>query len=262
MKFHRINALLIRHLYLYKRSMPRLMDVFFWPVMELVLWGFISVYINELGLAGFNAITVLLGAIIFWDLLTQAQRAVSVSFLEDVWERNFLNIFVTPLRLSEFLASTVVLAFVRILLVGVVMSVLGFLFYHFNFLDFGIYLVPFMLNLLVFGSAIGLFTTAIILRYGTSAQVLAFGLMFLVQPFSAVFYPVSVLPEIAQWVAYLLPSTYVFEGMRAVIETGSLPSNLLLGAIVSNLIFFVLFSWYFYHSFAIVKRKGKLLKLD
>jgi len=262
MKWHRINALLIRHLYLFKRSMPRLMDIFFWPVMELLLWGFISVFISKLNIAGFNAVTVLLGAVIFWDLLSQSQRAVSVAFLEDVWERNFLNIFVTPLKISEFLTSTVILAFVRILMVGVLMSILGLVFYKFNIFIFGFYLIPFMLNLLVFGSAVGLFTTALILRYGTSAQVLAFGLLFLVQPFSAVFYPVSVLPEIVQWIAYLLPPTYVFEGMRAVIETGVLPSGLLVGAIISNIIYFVLLCWYFYASFAAVKVKGKLLKLD
>ena len=262
MKFHRINALLIRHLYLYKRSVPRLMDVFFWPVTELVLWGFISVYINKLNIGGFNAITVLLGAIIFWDIMLQSQRAVSIAFLEDVWERNFLNVFVTPLKLSEFVSSTVILAFVRIILVGVVMGVLGFLFYKFNLFLYGFYLIPFMLNLLIFGAAVGLFTTALILRYGTSAQVLAFGLLVLVQPFSAVFYPVSVLPHAVQWVAYIFPSTYVFEGMRAVITTGSLPMMLLLGAIGLNIIYFVGLSWYFYRSFAVVKNKGKLLKLD
>jgi len=238
------------------------MDIFFWPVMELLLWGFISVYISKLNIAGFNAVTVLLGAVIFWDLMSQSQRAVSIAFLEDVWERNFLNIFVTPLRLSEFLASTVILAFVRILMVGAVMSILAALFYQFNFLMFGLYLVPFMLNLLIFGSAIGLFTTALILRYGTSAQVLAFGLLFLVQPFSAVFYPVSALPSAVQWISYLIPSTYVFEGMRAVIATGMLPTSLLLGAIIANIIYFVGLSWYFYRSFAVVKNKGKLLKLD
>ncbi|OHA18416.1 MAG: hypothetical protein A2664_00530 [Candidatus Taylorbacteria bacterium RIFCSPHIGHO2_01_FULL_46_22b] len=262
MRWYRIQALIIRHLYLFKRSMPRLMDIFFWPILELLLWGFLSLYINKLNIVGFNAVTVLLGAVIFWDLLTQSQRAVSVAFLEDVWERNFLNIFVSPLRLSEFLASTIILALLRIVAVGLLMALIAFFFYHLNLLIFGFSLIPFVLNLLVFGAAVGLFTTALILRYGTSAQVLAFGMLFLVQPFAAVFYPVSVLPQMLQWVAYLLPPTYVFEGMRAVIATGMLPSGLLLGAIVSNIIFFVLLSWYFYRSFAVVKMKGKLLKLD
>src|SRR3989344_4719344 len=137
MKTHRIIALIIRHLYLYQRSVPRLMDIFFWPVMELLVWGFLSLYLQKNNLAGFNVVTILLGAIIFWDLLSQSQRAVSTAFLEDVWEKNFLNIFITPLKVSEFLASTVVLGLVRILLVGIVMSVLAFLLYHFSILFFG-----------------------------------------------------------------------------------------------------------------------------
>src|SRR3989338_4388461 len=120
LKLYRINALVIRHLYLYKRSMPRLMDIFFWPVMELLLWGFISIYLAKSNFAGTNVVTVLLGAVIFWDLLSQSQRAVSIAFLEDVWERNFLNIFVTPISLLEFVASTVVLGLVRVFLVVIV----------------------------------------------------------------------------------------------------------------------------------------------
>lgn len=262
MKFHRINALLIRHLYLYKRSFPRIMDILYWPVLELVLWGFISVYLGRFSLSGFNALTVLLGAIIFWDLLSQSQRSVSVAFLEDVWEKNFLNIFVTPLKISEFLVSTVLLAFFRLIMVGAVMAILGFLFYKFNLFSFGFYLIPFMLNLLVFGAVLGLFTTAVILRYGTSAQILAFGFIVLIQPFSAVFYPVSVLPHFLQYIAHAIPSTYVFEGMRAVLETGSLPLDLLSWSIITNLVYLVLVLWYFYRMFAAVKAKGRLLKLD
>lgn len=262
MKFHRINGLIMRHLYLYKRSVPRLMDIFYWPVMELLLWGFISAFISKLNMGGFNAVTVLLGAVIFWDLLSQSQRAVSVAFLEEVWERNFLNIFVTPLRVSEFLASTFILAAVRIVLVGSVMAALGFFFYHFNLFLFGFTLIPFMLNLLIFGSVLGLFTTAIILRYGSSAQVLAFGFIMLLQPFTAVFYPVSVLPPILQKLAYLFPSTYVFEGMRGVIGTGVFSYPLFWGAIGTNIIYAIVITWFFYRMFAYVKCAGKLLKLD
>jgi len=262
MKLHRINALVIRHLYLFQRSIPRLMDLFYWPIMELVLWGFISVYIDKLNISGFNAVTVLMGAIIFWDLLSQSQKAVSIAFLEDVWERNFLNIFVTPLRISEFLASTMLLGLFRIIIVGIVMGVLALFMFKFNILVFGLYLVPFMLNLLIFGTTLGLFTTAIILRYGTSAQILAFGFLFLIQPFSAVFYPVSVLPHSLQIVSYLLPSTYVFEGMRQVIATGTMSGNLLLLSFLTNIIYLIIVVWFFFRMFAKVKEKGRLLKLD
>jgi len=262
LKLYRINALVIRHLYLYKRSLPRLMDIFFWPVMELLLWGFISLYLSTTEFTGANIVTVLLGAVIFWDLLSQSQRAVSIAFLEDVWERNFLNIFVTPVSLLEFIASTVVLGFVRVLLVVVVMSGLAFIFYAFNIFTFGFYLIPFMANLLIFGWILGLFTTAIILRYGSSAQVLAFGFILIIQPFSAVFYPASVLPESIRWLSFILPSTHVFEGMRAVIATGSSALSELGWAFLLNLIFMALVFWFFYKMFAQVKAKGRLLKLD
>lgn len=262
MKWHRIQALLIRNLYLYQRSLPRIMDIFYWPVMELLLWGFLSLYLDKLNLGTFNVVTILLGALIFWDLLSQAQRTVSVAFLEDIWERNLLNIFVTPLKVSEFLISTMFLGLVRIIMVGVVMGLLAFLFYKFNILQFGFYLIPFLVNLLLFGWALGLFTVGIILRYGTSAQVLAFGFIFLIQPFSAVFYPVSALPGAMQVLAYILPSTYVFEGMRAIIMTGAFPTTQLGLAFVTNVVYIILSVAVFYIMFGKAKERGALMKLD
>lgn len=262
MKFYRINALLIRHMYLYKRSFPRLMDIFYWPVMELLVWGFLSVYLQKIQGNSVNIATILLGGIIFWDLLSRSQQAVSVSFLEDVWERNFLNLFVSPLSVTEFLASTFFVGVIRIILVGIVASVLALLLYHFNIFIFGIYLVPFVVNLFLFGWILGLFTTGIILRYGTSAQILAFGFIFLIQPFSAVFYPIAAMPQWAQWISYIIPSSYVFEGMRQVIATGTLGAGNLAASFVSNLIYLVLVLWFFYRMFARVKMKGLLLKLD
>lgn len=239
-----------------------MLDVFYWPVMELLLWGFLSIYLQKFDFGGVNVVTILLGAIIFWDLLSQAQRTVSVTFLEDVWERNFLNIFVSPLTVGEFLVSAILLGLVRIALVLVVMAALAFLFYHFNLFSLGFALIPFIANLLLFGWSLGLFTTGIILRWGTSAQVLAFGFIMLIQPFSAVFYPVSALPDVVQWVAYLLPSTYVFEGMRAVVADGALPVRDLVMATVTNLAYMALVLWYFYAMFAYVKRTGRLMRMD
>lgn len=262
MKLYRINALLIRHLYLYQRSVPRLMDIFFWPIIELLLWGFLSLYLEKMSFGGLNVVTILLGAIIFWDLMSQSQRAISTTFLEEVWERNLLNIFVSPLRLSEFLFSSVLIALVRVVIVGLVMAGLAWGLYHFNLLYFGFYLIPFMLNLFVFGWTLGFFTTGIILRFGSAAQVLAFGLVFLLQPFSAVFYPVSVLPQGLQYVAKVLPSSHVFEGMRAVIATGTLPVSDLIWAIGTNIFYLALVLWFFARMFARVKEKGMLMKLD
>ena len=238
------------------------MDIFFWPVTELLVWGFLSRYLEGTGLGGVNVVTILLGALIFWDLLSQSQRAVSVVFLEEVWERNLLNIFVTPLKISEFLVSTVLIGLARIMLVGVVITIMAFFLYQFNIFQLGFALIPFVVNLLLFGWAIGLFATAIILRFGSAAQVLAFGLTFLLQPFSAVFYPVSALPQMAQYIAYLLPSTHVFEGMRQVINTGVFSWQQLGWTIIANVVFISLILWFFYSMFANVKEQGRLMKLD
>ena len=262
MKFHRINALLIRHLYLYQRSFPRIMDIIYWPVMELLVWGFLSVYIEKLNVGGFNVVTVLLGAVIFWDFLNQSQKSVSIAFLEEIWEKNLLNIFVTPLRLSEFFVSTLLVGLVRLILVGIILAILSYLMYSFNLFALGFALIPFVLNLFLFGWALGLFANAIILRFGTSAQILAWGFLVLIQPFSAVFYPVSALPSFLHPIAYALPSTYVFEGMRSVMVTGGVSSAYLYGATAGNAIYLLLMIWFFFRMFAYVKREGKLLKLE
>ncbi len=262
MTWHRIRALMMRHLYLYKRSAARLMDIFYWPVLELLLWGFVSVYLDKLNLSGVNIFTVILGALFLWDIFGQSQRAVAFAFMEELWEKNLLNLFVTPLKESEFLASTAILGIVRIVMVGSVLAILSFLFYKFNIFTLGFSLIPFFINLLIFGWTLGIFAMAAILRFGSAAQVFSFGVTFLIQPFSAVFYPVTALPESIRWISYLIPSTYVFEGMRAVISTGSLPSNMLVGAIASNVVYFVLVVWLFYAMLARVKRKGLLMKLD
>lgn len=262
MKFYRINALLIRHLYLYKRSFPRIMDIVYWPVMELLVWGFLSLYIEKLHIGGFNAVTVLLGAVIFWDFLNQSQKSVSIAFLEEIWEKNLINIFVTPLRISEFFVSTLLVGLVRLFLVGIILTLLSFALYRFNLFALGFALIPFVLNLFLFGWALGLFANAIILRFGTSAQILAWGFLVMVQPFSAVFYPVSALPAILQPISYLLPSTYVFEGMREVIATGSFSAAHLWGAMGVNAVYLLFMIWFFLKMFAYVKREGKLLKLE
>lgn len=255
-------AIVIRNLYLYKRSVPRILDVFFWPSLDLILWGFLSLYLMQFNMAGLNIVTILLGAIIFWELLSQSQRAISVTFLEEVWERNFLNIFVTPISMGEFLASTVLVGLVRIALVASLMSVLAFFLYHFNFFVFGSLLIPFVINLLISGWVLGIFVIGLILRYGTSAQVLAFGLIAVIQPFTAVFYPVTALPPWAQVIAHFIPTTYVFEGMRSVLANGSIPPADLILAFALNFIYLVLMLWFFKAMFRKVKVMGRLLKLD
>jgi len=238
------------------------MDIFFWPTMDLLVWGFMSLYLEKLDLANVNIFSAILGAVIFWGILQQSQGSVSTTFLEDVWEKNLLNIFVTPLTILEFILATFGLVIVRVILGGIVMVILALLLYHFNVFVLQLAAIPFILNLIVFGSVLGLFITAILLRFGTSAQVLAFGFIFLIQPFSAVFYPVSALPRVLQYISYILPSTYVFEGLRTLLNQGVFNTAYMIYAALLNIVYLVGVLLLFYLAFGWVKKNGLLLKLD
>ncbi|MDW7759173.1 MAG: ABC transporter permease [Acidobacteriota bacterium] len=262
MKFYRVRALFLRHMYLYRRSLPRLMEIFYWPFLDLLVWGFVSLYLARMGGEGLpNFVAFFLGALILWDILFRSQQGISVSFLEDVWSRNLLNLFVSPLRPIEYILSLMLVSAVKIVLVGVVLAGLAWLFYSFNVFVIGISLIPFILSLVALGWAIGIVTTSLILRFGQQAEVLAWGIAFLFQPVSAVFYPVSVLPPFLQAIAKCVPSAHVFEGMRAVLSDGVFPLERLAGAFGLNVIYLVVSFIFFYRVFRTVRRKGLLAKI-
>lgn len=259
-KIKRILAYTIRNLYLYKRSLPRLMEVFYWPVLDLVVWGFVSVYLSrQEGLPDF--VTFFIGALILWDILFRSQQGISVSFLEDVWSRNLLNIFVSPLSPSEYVASLLLISIIKLILTSTVMAALAWLLYSFNILTFGFTLIPLVLNLIIMGWAVGIVTTALIMRFGQEAEVLAWGIALLFQPVSAVFYPVAVLPHSLQTVALFIPSAHVFEGMRLVITTGAFPAEELIWAGFLNIAYIVVSILFFSWNFSVVKNKGLLAKV-
>jgi ABC-2 type transport system permease protein len=219
----RVWVMVLRYVFIYRRSPIRLIEVLFWPTMSLLVWGFITTFLQrstEGDLTRF--ITFLIGAMICWDILFRAQQGVSLSFLEDVWARNLLNIFCAPVRLSEYVLATFLFGLIRVGMTLMFLCLLAWLLYHFNFFALGVALIPFIANLLMLGLTLGIITIAVVLRFGNGAEPFAWALPFMLQPVSAVFYPVSVLPEAMQKVAWAIPSTYVFEGMREVIRTGTI----------------------------------------
>jgi ABC-2 type transport system permease protein len=243
------------------------MEVFYWPLLDLVVWGFISVYLTEHrgSLPGF--ITFFIGALILWDILFRSQQGISVSFLEDMWSRNLLNVFVSPLSPAEYIVSLLFLSLIKLLLTSTVMVALAWLLYSFNIFVLGMALIPLVANLIVMGWAVGIVTTALIMRFGQEAEVLAWGLALLFQPVSAVFYPVEVLPEALKKIAFLIPSAHVFEGMRKVIIGAGggapvgFPTEELLRAGILNIIYILLSIAYFRWNFRKVKEKGLLAKV-
>src|SRR5580700_1078136 len=226
MNLRHVRALVLRYTFLYTRSVPRAAEMFFWPVMDLLVWGFITVYLQRLKYQVPSMVTFLLGSMIFWDILFRAQQAVTISFLEDVWARNLLNIFVSPIRVSEFIAATYVVGFVKILVTVTILASLALGLYGWNMFQLiGFPIIPLFANLLLMGWAVGMVTTALIMRWGQSAEALAWGIPFLIQPVAAVFYPLSVLPSWVQVIAKGIPATYVFEGMRYVLSGKGWPTN-------------------------------------
>lgn len=263
MRISMVLAYSTRHLYLYKRSLPRLMEVFYWPVLDLLVWGFISMY-----LAGYSGegllpdfVAFFIGALILWDVLFRSQQGISVSFLEDMWSRNLLNVFVSPIRPTEYVVSLLFMSMVKLVMASTVMVALAFLLYSFNIFLLGLPLIPFVANLIIMGWSIGIITTGIILRYGQETEVLAWGIAFLFQPVSAVFYPVSVLPQSIQTVAFFVPASHIFEGLREVVSTGTMPVDELLWATGLNVVYIAAAVVFFTWNLRAVKKKGLLAKV-
>ncbi len=261
MKLHRIIALLSRHLYLYKRSPPRIMEIFYWPLLDLVIWGFITTYLMKFQGQLPGAVTFFLGALILWDVLFRAQQGITITFLEEIWARNLLNLFASPMKPSEFLASTMAMSIFKVAAVATVMVLFAYLFYAYNVFIIGLALVPFVFNLVVTGWTIGVMTTSLIMRFGHEAEVLAWSMVFLFQPISCVFYPMDVLPPWLQAIAWLNPAAHIFEGMRGVLHDGTLSSIHLAWAMGLNVFYLVATVLMFHKVLAVCKEKGLLVKV-
>ncbi len=263
MKLHRINAIILHHIYFWYKSMPRWLDIFYWPVVTILVWGFISNFVAQGQPDGGEQVALfLLGGVILWMLFQRAQQDLAISYLQDIWSRSIVNLYVSPLTNAEFIIASMVIGVLKVIITLVVMGALAAVLYGFNIFTLGFSLLPFIALLLIFAWALGIFVTGIVFRYGTDAQVLAFGISFILQPVAAVFYPLSILPPWVQIIALTLPLTHIFEGMRAVMATGVIPINSLLWALGLNIVYMILGSWYFVAMFNHTKKMGLLAKLE
>jgi len=216
MALKRIQAIVLRQLYLMSESLSRVMPLFAWVGIDMVLWGFITKYLNSVTASGFNFVPVFLGAVLLWDFFTRVMQGVTMAFFEDVWSRNFLNLFATPLSVPEYLGGLVLCSIGSSAVGLVVMLLLATLFFGLSFLSFGLLLIPILGILFLFGIALGVLASASVLRFGPAAEWFVWPLPAMLAPFAGVFYPVSTLPKWMQILARALPPSYVFECLRAV----------------------------------------------
>ncbi|MDB6078317.1 MAG: Transport permease protein [Akkermansiaceae bacterium] len=266
--FNVIRALTTRYVLLYAKNPVRTFELFFWPLVQLMVWGFLTMYLQKQGAAsaGGNSgdfpkyITFLIGGIILWDALFRAQQGVSISFLEDVWTRNLLNIFAAPVKMTDYVAATFVVGVLRVAVTGIMLGIISALAYSFNLLDLQWGLIAYYGNLMLFGWSLGLISIALILRWGHGAESLAWALPFMIQPFACVFYPMSALPQHLQFVASLFPPAHVFEGMREAIGTGHFAFHHFNIALGLNAIYLLLSGWLLLRVLRVARVKGLLVK--
>ena len=261
MSLRRIWGLMYRHLALYRRSWPRLLELAYWPLLQMCIWGFTASFLTaRMGSGAVVAASALLGGVLLWEVALRSQMGVAISFLEELWSRNLGHVFVSPLRPWELLAALVGISVIR-MLIGVLPAILlAFLLYAFNLFAMGPIVVLFFANLMVMGWWVALGVISLILRHGAGAEALAWSVLFGLTPFSAVFYPVSVLPAVLQPVALALPSSHVFEGMRAALQ-GAILWDQLAWAVGLNILWMAAGLWLFSAQFRQARLRGALLSI-
>ena len=259
--WRRVGAMVLRYTYLLRGSWPRIVELAYWPTIQMILWWFISQFFLTHSTWVAQAAGVLIAAVLLWDVLFRSQLGVSISFLEEMWSRNLASLFVTPLRPYELIVAILGVSLIRTLIGVIPASLLAIVLYHYSVFDLGLALLAFFTNLLVMGWAMGLVISSLILRHGLGAESLAWIAVFLVAPLSGIYYPITVLPEWLQPLSWALPSTYVFEGMRAVMFEDVFRVDYLVRAAALNLIYMAVGTAVFLRTFQIARRDGLLLSM-
>jgi ABC-2 type transport system permease protein len=241
----RASAIMLRQFYLMRGSAARVIPLFAWVGIDIVLWGFMSRYLNAVTTAGLNFIPILLGAVLLWDFFTRVMQGVTMTFFEDVWSRNFLNMFASPLRISEYLTGLVMSSIVTSLIGLLFMLLVASAVFGLSFFSYGILLVPGLLVLFLFGIALGIAATGMVLRLGPAAEWFVWPIPALLAPFAAVYYPVETLPSWMQAIARIIPPSYVFQNIRTVIAGGSASWAALVVGIALSFAYLLLACWFF-----------------
>lgn len=258
--FRRVLAVMLRHLYVLRRSWPRLLELAYWPLIQMVLWGFVTKFFLGHSSWVAEAAGVLISAVLLWDVLFRANLGVSLPFIEEMWSRNLAQMFVSPLRDAELITALILMSLIRTLISVTPAALLALPFFDVWVFELGVPLVAFFTNLLVFGAVIGLTVAALILRFGLGAESLCWLGIFLLAPVSAIYYPVSALPEWLQLIALSLPAAHVFEGMRGVLFDGAFSWNHFFWAVGLNAVLLSLATLFFLHMMKMARIKGLLMQ--
>jgi ABC-2 type transport system permease protein len=244
MSLNRIYAIILQNFYILRHNLDRQSEIFYWVIIDMLLWGVTSLYFDEVGQAEVNIIFSIVSAVIFWYFLWSAQNEVNMGVLQQIWYKNFVNIFSTPLKFAELISSLIISSIVKSILTVSFGTLIAGLVFGVRLLDFGLWIFPLAGILMAMGWIYAFTISGFILRVGTSAQAITWSLVFVLSPFSAVYFPVSILPGWAQTVASLFPSSYVFESMREYVGPGTISAgNLVTGALLAIVYLCISYAW-------------------
>jgi len=261
MNITRIYGLFLRHFYLITRSFPRILDLIYWPSIQITLWGFISNFFAAHSSYYSGAVGVILSCAILYDFLFRTSIGFNMLFLEEIWSRNFTNLFIAPLKISEIITALVITALIRALIGLIPAILLTSPLFGISILNLGLPLAFLFLSLYIFGITLGLFVSAGLLRFGPSFENIAWSTMFLLAPFGCIYYPVEILPEIFQSIAFALPLVYIFEESRNILVNGIVSYENICIALLLNIFYFASALATFYFSFDKAREKGTLINI-
>jgi ABC-2 type transport system permease protein len=233
----RITGMVLRHWYVIRSSVPRTAELVFWPLVSMLMWGFLQTYLAETTSLAAKAAGLFVGGILLWDILVRSQLGYAVAFLEEMWARNLGHLMMSPLRPTELVASLMVVSLIKLVVAMVPVAFLAYVFFGFNLLSLGFAFAAFFANLVIMSWALGLISTGAVLRWGMAAESIAWLIVFLLLPIACVFYPVTTLPDWMQPLALALPPTYIFEGLRALVLEQTFRGDYMLRALVLNLVY-------------------------
>lgn len=264
MNWNRIKGVILRHLYNFRHSADRLVDTFYWPAVDIILWGITTRYFMSKGGIGGGegiegkelALLILLSGLVFWQIIWRGANEMTTGILEEMWNRNLMPLFASPLTVGEWLAALLILSLIKMLLTLIFCMGLAWVLYSVNVLSINFLLVPFVVSLLIMGWWIGIFIAALIVRFGQRIQTLAWSGPVVIMPFCGVFYPISILPIWGQLIARVLPGAYIFEGMRMYLSSGQLPFFELVMSFGLNVVYLILSLWFFRRMFEKSREMG------
>ena len=261
MNFSRMYGLFLRHFFLIKGSFPRILDLIYWPSIQIILWGFISKFFSTYSDYYNNTAGVILTCAILYDFLFRSSISFNMSFLEEIWSRNFTNLFIAPMKISEIIVSLIFTALIRTLIGLVPAILLTSPLFGISILNLGVPLLFLFLSLYIFGITLGLFVSAGLLRFGPSFENIAWSSLFLLAPLGCIYYPIEILPEFFQNMARALPLVYIFEEARNILMNNTFDYKNILYAFYLNAIYLILGISLFYYSFFQARKKGSLINI-